>query len=267
MLLTLLKLVKMKILSYAIAAVLCGASLGVTSSAVAHDLTYSPELAQRSFVNMPTLTANMDTVPYSHLLYGFQLYIDVDGANFNTSDVNRIRNATTLSIPNRVTPYKVTDNNVRYRISGEPELRAINSITLTVDQSVLSVPHSLSITLPVFHDIAPPDTPHEDANTKASLTVNSVNATDFLDGSGTVFTIRLKDGEFPIGCSDIIAHSIMETSNVPGIVRIWSKTQNQVEFIVEGGIYEPISGNWNFELGLGTTTLNEVLHISAPINH
>lgn len=257
----------MKILSYTIAVILCGASLGVTSSVVAHDFTYSPELAQRSNVNMPTLTANMESVPYSHLLYGFQLYIDVNGANFNTSDINRIRNATTLSVPNRVTPYKVTNNNVRYRISGEPDLRAINFITVTVDQSVLSVPQSLSLTIPVFHDIAPPDTPHEDANTVASLTVNSVNATDFLDGSGSVFTIKLEEGEFPLGCSDIIAHSIMESSNIPGIVRIWNKTNNQVEFIVEGGIYEPINGHWNFELAPGATTLNRVLHVSSPINH
>lgn len=257
----------MKILSYAIATVLCASSFAVTSSAIAHDLKYSTELAQRSNVNMPVLTANMDSIPYSHLLYGFQLNIDVNGANFSTSNINSIRNATTISIPNRVTPYNVTENKIRYRISGESDLRAVNSITVTIDQSVLSVPHSLSITIPVFHDIAPPDTPHEDANAVASLTVNSVNATDFLNGSGTVFTVKLKEGEFLLGCSDLIAHSIMETSNIQGIVRIWSRTKNQVEFIVEGGIYEPISGNWNFELGKETTTLNRVLHVSAPINY
>lgn len=61
--------------------------------------------------------------------------------------------------------------------------------------------------------------------------------------------------------------SFMNTSNVQGIVRIWRKTANQVEFVVEGGHYQTNAGNWNFELGPDTNTLNQTLHISAPINH
>ncbi|OBU32922.1 hypothetical protein [Photobacterium kishitanii] len=257
----------MKKISYAIAALLCGAALTTAYGVTAHEFVYTPDSAQRTNTNMPTLTANMESIRYSDLLYGFQLNISVNGANLNTTNVNTIKNATHLSSPNVVRPYRITNNTISYRISGEHDLRAINFVTLTLDQAVLSAPQSLSITLPVFHDITPPDQPHEDANTIAALNVDSVNATDFLNGSGKVFTVTLAQGAFLPGCSDAIAHSIMNTSNVQGIVRIWRKTANQVEFVVEGGHYQTNAGNWNFELGPDTNTLNQTLHISAPINH
>ena len=242
-------------------------TLGVSQPVIAHEFVMSSESAQRSVMNMPSLKASMDTIPYSHLLYGFTLDLEIEGANFSTTDVNTLRSATTISTPNNVVrPYRATDKKVTYRIMGDNELRATNFITMTVDQSVLSVPHSLSITIPVYSDVSPPDTPHENANTVDSLTMSSISADDFLDGSGVVFTMTLNEGEFQPGCADPIAHSIMETSNIRGIVRILNKTKNKVEFIVEGGVNPPMIDNWNFELKPETTTLNQNLHVSSPIN-
>lgn len=247
--------------------ILSAISLGMTQTVVAHEYIYSPDTAQRSEINIPTLKADIDAIPYSSLLYGFQLELELDNATFNTSNVNAIRNATTFSIPNVFRPYRATDNMARYRISGEQDLRAVNSIDISIDKSVLSVPYNLSITIPVTQDIMPPDAPHEEANRIASLATVSTNATDFLNGSGTVFTLKLNKGEFLPGCTDPIAKSIMKTSNIQGIVRIWRKTENQVEFIVEGGNYRPNTGNWNFELGEDTTTLKQTLYVSSPINY
>ncbi|SKA57052.1 hypothetical protein [Photobacterium toruni] len=255
----------MKLNTYFIAAIICGSSLGVTQSVIANDLTSSPESTQH--LTTPVLTANMNVIPYSYLLFGFTLYIDIDGATFNTTNANDFRNATTLSTPNRVTPYGATESSIRYRITALDDLRAVNSITLTIDQSVLSVPHPVSITIPVFHDIAPPDTPHEEANTIASLSVDSVDAADFLIPKGTVYTIILNDGEFVQGCSDVIKHSIMNTSNIRDMVTIWHKSSNEVQFVLSGSNHLPNSGNWNFELSPDTTTLNSTLYISTPINH
>ncbi|HIF9459997.1 TPA: hypothetical protein ACX6SH_000482 [Photobacterium damselae] len=240
----------------------------LASNVLAHEFYYPSDTKERQIAaNMPTLSTNLDTIPYSYLLYGFTLHVEINGAELNTTDVNVVRNATTVSTPNVVRPYRVSNNTISYRISGNHDLRVINFMTLSIDQNVLSAPHSLSITLPVFQDIAPPDTPHPDANKTAELTVASVKATDFLDGSGVVFTMTLNEGAFLPGCADPIAHSIMNTSNVQGLVRIWHKTSNRVEFVVQGGYYTPDSGNWNFELAPETTSLNRVLHVSTPIIH
>lgn len=257
----------MKKLSYVIATLLCGAALTTTHAVTAHEFVYNPESAQRNSVNMPSLTTNINSIRYSDLLYGFQLNISVDGANLNTNNVNTIKNATTLSTPNVMRPYRIANNTISYRISGEHDLRAVNFVTLTLDQAVVSTAQSLSITLPVIHDITPPDQPHENANTIATLTDKSLHANDFLHGSEKVFTITLEHGEFVPGCSDVIAHSIMNSSNIQGIVRIWRKTANKVEFIIEGSHYQTNVGNWNFELEPNTTNLKQTLHVSTPINY
>lgn len=243
-------------------------SLGLASSAFAHEYTLSAEDAASYGINVPTIKVNYDLLPYQHILYGFQLHVELDGATLNTSNVNTLRDATRLSTHNIVRPYRVSENKISYRISGELDHRAVNFIDFTLDKSVLSTDHDLSIRIPVEIDVTPPDTPHLLANKVATLNVDSVKAEDFLiDSNRTLYKITLNEGEFLPGCADPIAHSIIRTSNVDGMVRIWKKTNKMVEFVVEGGYHTPIVGNWNFELEPSTTTLNKTLYISTPIQH
>lgn len=244
-------------------------SLGfAVQPAMAHEYTLSVEDAERYGISVPKIKVNYDLLPYQHILYGFQLHVELEGATLNTTNVNTLRNATTLSTENVLRPYRASSNTISYRISGELDHRAVNFIDFKLDKSVLSTDHDLSIRIPVDIDVTPPDTPHALANTIATLNVDGVNADDFLSTSDrTLYKITLKEGEFLPGCSDPIAHSIIRTSNVDGMVRIWKKTSNTVEFIVEGGYHTPIVGNWNFELEPNTTTLNKTLHISTPIQH
>ncbi|PKF49378.1 hypothetical protein AT251_19305 [Enterovibrio nigricans] len=242
-------------------------AFAVSQPVLAHEYVVTPEMAASYGLTMPTLTANMEKIPYSYLVYGGQIEIKLEGAKFNTSDINVLRNAVSVSSENRLVPYRATSNSVRFRVSGDFDLRALNFVDFTVDSSVLTIPQDLTLTLPVDQDIAAPDTPHEEANKVAQLKDASVKATDFLSGSGKVFTINLKEGQFLPGCADPIAHSIIKTSNVQGIVRIWQRTNTSVDFIVEGGHYTTSSGNWNFELAPETTTLGTTLHVSTPIVH
>ncbi|KII76106.1 hypothetical protein [Vibrio renipiscarius] len=243
-------------------------SLGLAQTAFAHEYTLSAEDAERYGITAPLIKVNYDLLPYQHLLYGFQLHVEIEGATLNTTNVNTLRDATRLSSDNVVRPYRATANKISYRISGELDHRAVNFIDFTLDKSVLSTDHDLSLRIPVEIDVTPPDTPHPLANTIATLNVDSVQADDFLiDSNRTLYKITLDEGEFLPGCADPIAHSIMRTSNVDGLVRIWKKTNNTVEFIVEGGFHAPIVGNWNFELEPNTTSLNKALYISTPVQY
>ncbi|EGU31365.1 hypothetical protein VII00023_16105 [Vibrio ichthyoenteri ATCC 700023] len=243
-------------------------SLGMAQSALAHEYTLSAQDAERYGVNVPTIKVNYDVLPYQHILYGFQLHVELEGATLNTTNVNELRDATSLSSHNVVRPYRVSANKISYRISGELDHRAVNFIDFTLDKSVLSTDHDLSLRIPVEIDVTPPDTPHILANQIATLNVDSVQADDFLiDSNRTLYKITLNEGEFLPGCADPVAHSIIRTSNVDGLVRIWKKTNKTVEFIVEGGYHAPIVGNWNFELEPSTTTLNKTLYISTPVQY
>ncbi|WP_232313343.1 hypothetical protein [Enterovibrio coralii] len=230
-------------------------AFAVAQPVMAHEYVVTPEMAESYGLTMPTLTADMVKIPYSYLVYGGQVEFTLNGAELSTTDINVLRNAISVSSDNRLVPYRATPTSVRLRVSGDFDLRALNFVDFTIDSSVLTVPQDLSISMPVEHDMPAPDTPHEDANKVAELNGVSVNATDFLSGSGKVFTINLKEGQFLPGCTDPIAHSIIKTSNVQGIVRIWRRTSNSVDFIVEGGYHTTSSGNWNFELSPETTTL------------
>ncbi|AXY02584.1 hypothetical protein D1115_16230 [Vibrio alfacsensis] len=243
-------------------------SLGVTQPTLAHEYTLTVEDAERYGISVPKIKVNYDVLPYQHLLYGFQLHVELEGATLTTTNVNTLRNATSLSTDNVLRPYRASSNTISYRISGELDHRAVNFIDFTLDKSVLSTEHDLSIRIPVEIDVTPPDTPHILANKVATLDVESVHADDFLMSSNrTLYKITLNEGEFLPGCSDPIAHSIIRTSNIDGLVRIWKKTHNTVEFIVEGGYHAPIVGHWNFELEPSTTTLNKTLYISTPVQH
>ena len=243
-------------------------TLGLAQPTLAHEYTLSVQDAERLGISVPTIKVNYDVLPYQHILYGFQLHVELKGATLNTTNVNTLRDATHLSTHNVVRPYRVSANTISYRISGELDHRAVNFIDFTLDKSVLSTDHDLTIRIPVEIDVTPPDAPHPQANQTAKLNVDGVKSEDFLiDTNRTVYKITLNDGEFLPGCSDPIAHSILRTSNVDGMVRIWKKTNKTVEFIVEGGYHTPIVGNWNFELEPNTTTLNKTLHISTPIQH
>ncbi|GAL02646.1 hypothetical protein JCM19237_5539 [Photobacterium aphoticum] len=235
---------------------------------MAHEYTLSVEDAERYGISVPKIKVNYDVLPYQHILFGFQLHVELEGATLNTTNVNALRDATTISTHNVVRPYRASANTISYRISGEFDHRAVNFIDYTLDKSVLSTDHDLTIRIPVEIDITPPDTPHADANKVASLNVNSVNTEDFLmESERTLYRITLNEGEFLPGCADPIAHSIIRTSNIEGMVRIWKKTDKMVEFVVEGGFHTPIVGNWNFELEPNTTTLNKTLHLSTPVQH
>lgn len=243
-------------------------SLGLAQPTLAHEYTLSAQDAERYGINVPMIKANYDVLPYQHILYGFQLHIELEGATLNTTNVNTLRDATNLSTHNVVRPYRASANTISYRISGELDHRAVNFIDFTLDKSVLSTDHDLNIRIPVEIDVTPPDTPHPLANQTATLNVDSVYADDFhLDSNRTLYKITLNEGEFLPGCADPVAHSIIRTSNVEGLVRIWKKTNKTVEFIVEGGYHTPIVGNWNFELEPSTTTLNKTLYISTPVQH
>lgn len=243
-------------------------SLGVAQPAMAHEYTLSVQDAERYGISVPSIKVNYDILPYQHILYGFQLHVELQGATLNTTNINTLRDATTLSTHNVVRPYRASANTISYRISGELDHRAVNFIDFTLDKSVLSTDHDMTIRIPVEIDVTPPDTPDPEANKIASLNVNSVKTEDFLiDSNRTLYKITLNDGEFLPGCSDPIAHSIIRTSNISGLVKIWNKTSKTVEFIVEGGYHTPIVGNWNFELEPNTTTLNKTLHISTPVQH
>lgn len=245
--------------------ILSAISVGIAQPVMSHELTYSAE--QRYGVNVPTLKANIDSVDYSSLVYGFQMNLSLEGAVIINRDPKAIKKAITLSSPNKITPRDAAYETISFWVDAEYDLRAVNSITITIDESILNIPHSISLTLPVFHDILPSDLPHEDANKQASLNVDSVKSTDFLQGSGKVFTINLKEGHFLPGCADPIADSIKNSSNVPGLVRIWRKTNTQVEFVVEGGFYAPVNGNWNFELSPETNTLGQKMFVTTPITY
>ena len=243
-------------------------SFGLAQPTMAHEYTLSVEDAERYGISVPKIKVNYDVLPYQHILFGFQLHVELEGATLNTTNVNALRDATTISTHNVVRPYRASANTISYRISGEFDHRAVNFIDYTLDKSVLSTDHDLTIRIPVEIDITPPDTPHADANKVASLNVNSVNTEDFLQESErTLYRITLNEGEFLPGCADPIAHSIIRTSNIEGMVRIWKKTDKMVEFVVEGGFHTPIVGNWNFELEPNTTTLNKTLHLSTPVQH
>lgn len=243
-------------------------SLGLAQPTLAHEYTLSVQDAERYGISTPTIKVNYDVLPYQHILYGFQLHVELEGATLNTTNVNTLRDATTLSTHNVVRPYRASANTISYRISGELDHRAVNFIDFTLDKSVLSTEHDLSIRIPVEIDVTPPDTPHPQANQVATLNVDSVLTDDFhIDSDRTVYKLTLNEGEFLPGCSDPIAHSILRTSNIQGMVRIWKKTDKTVEFIVEGGYHTPIVGNWNFELEPNTTTLNKTLYLSVPVQH
>ncbi|GHA32708.1 hypothetical protein ACFFLZ_05280 [Photobacterium aphoticum] len=243
-------------------------SFGLAQPTMAHEYTLSVEDAERYGISVPKIKVNYDVLPYQHILFGFQLHVELEGATLNTTNVNALRDATTISTHNVVRPYRASANTISYRISGEFDHRAVNFIDYTLDKSVLSTDHDLTIRIPVEIDITPPDTPHADANKVASLNVNSVNTEDFLmESERTLYRITLNEGEFLPGCADPIAHSIIRTSNIEGMVRIWKKTDKMVEFVVEGGFHTPIVGNWNFELEPNTTTLNKTLHLSTPVQH
>lgn len=236
--------------------------------AMAHEYVLSVEEAERYGIQVPKIKANYDVLPYQHILYGFQLHIEIEGATLNTTNVNTLKAATTFSTHNVIRPYRATANKISYRISGEMDHSAVNYVDFTLDKNVLSTEHDLSIRIPVDIDIAPPDTPHPLANTVAMLDVDGVHAEDFLvDSNQTLYKITLKEGEFQLGCADPIAHSIIRTSNIDGIVRIWKKTSKTVEFVIEGGHHKPIVSNWNFELDPNTTTLNKTLYLSTPVQH
>ncbi|GAK86552.1 hypothetical protein JCM19238_4142 [Vibrio ponticus] len=242
-------------------------SLGLAiQPAMAHEYTLSVEDAERYGIEVPKIKVNYDVLPYQHILFGFQLHVELEGATLNTTNVNTLKEATTISTHNVVRPYRATANKISYRISGEFNHRAVNFIDFTLDKSVLSTDHDLTIRIPVDIDVTPPDTPHALANTVATLNVDGVHAEDFLvDSNRTLYKITLSEGEFIPGCADPIAHSIIRTSNIEGMVRIWKKTNKTVEFVVEGGYHKPIVGNWNFELEPNTTTLNKTLYLSTPV--
>lgn len=246
---------------------LATALLAIGQTASAHQYTLTATQAREMGIQGPSLTTTADYIPFSNLLYGELLEVKVEGASFTTTDINRIKAATTISSDNVIRAYRASSNSIKYRISGNREHRVINFVDITIDGSILSSGHDLAVRVPVELDITPPDAPHADANKVAMMSDLSVKDTDFLSGSGKVFTLILNQGEFLPGCADPIAHSIMKTSNVQGLVKIWQKSATQVDFIVEGGNYTPDSGNWNFELEPDATSLNKTLYVSTPILH
>lgn len=239
--------------------VVLGASTGVLAQE-------SNQLVAQSVEANASITTDLSSVPYSYLLYGFTPTIQLEGAHFTTTNSNALRNAITLSTPNRILPYRVNGTSVTCRISGNMDTHAVNEITITIDQSVLSVPYDLSVTVPVIQDVASPDAPHEEANKIASLSVETVHTNDFVNGK-KAFVLTLKEGEFTRGCIDTLRKSIMETSNIPGMVNVWASglTKTQAIFTLDGGYYTTDKAYWNFELTPEATTLNETLYVSAEI--
>ncbi|WP_232055047.1 hypothetical protein [Vibrio taketomensis] len=184
-------------------------SLGLAQPAFAHEYTLSVEDAQRYGISVPTIKVNYDVLPYQHILYGFQLHVELEGATLNTTNVNTLKAATTISTHNVVRPYRASSNTISYRISGEFDHRAVNFIDFTLDKSVLSTDHDLSIRIPVDIDVTPPDTPHALANTIATLNIDSVNADDFLiESDRTLYKITLSEGEFLPGFCQILSHQV-----------------------------------------------------------
>lgn len=71
-------------------------SLGVAQPAMAHEYTLSVQDAERYGISVPSIKVNYDILPYQHILYGFQLHVELQGATLNTTNVNTLRDATTL---------------------------------------------------------------------------------------------------------------------------------------------------------------------------